>query len=436
MSETPTAAAPARVYLKPTWPEDIDDTFLQMYAGLDGKNRWFRLSGKEFSRDELVEFCRRGVEYGNVYYYSVCAVDDDALIGSIRIGPIDFKHSLSDMVALIGDVRDRGKGLGTEAIRLGLEFAFQTHNIRKVSGGALGPNIGSLKAYIRAGWVEEGRLRDHYLIDGEPVDWIVISCLNPDWRARDSCCNRDEPVERGRRRVNHAAGIVMTALPVCDPGYTIHVLCPSPGHPVNQSLAQWAARTPGARVTRAQRDLPGGDFLFLVSCGEIVGPEVRDRYRHVLTLHAADLPRERGWSPHVWAILDGRDEITVTLAEACDRVDSGPIWHQVRVYLGGAETYDEINAAIFTAELDLMDWAISNADTVVPTPQNGEPTGRRRRTPADSEIRAEQTIAEVFDLLRVCDPERFPAFFHHRGQQYELVIRKAVRVMADFAESD
>ena len=71
---------------------------------------------------------------------------------------------------------------GTEAIVLGQRIAFERHNIRKLSGGVLGPNIASFKAFTRAGWVEEGRLRDHYLVDGEPVDWIVISCLNPAWR--------------------------------------------------------------------------------------------------------------------------------------------------------------------------------------------------------------------------------------------------------------
>lgn len=169
-----------RLTLSLTRPEEIDQRFLEMFLNIEGKNRYFRLSGKEFTRDELVTFCREGIEAGNVFYYAVKAIDDGQTIGCIRLGPIDFRHSLSDMVALIGDTGNRGKGLGTEAIRLGRDVAFKKHGIRKLSGGVLEPNIGSLKAYTRAGFVEEGRLRAHYIIDGKPLDWIVISSFNPD----------------------------------------------------------------------------------------------------------------------------------------------------------------------------------------------------------------------------------------------------------------
>lgn len=172
-----------RLYLRLTEPEQIGEAFLEMFADLSGKNRYFRLSGREFTREELVQFCQQGIERQDTFYYSVCAVADDAVIGCVRLGPIDFKHSIADMVALIGDVTDRGKGLGTEAIMLGNQIAFQRHNVRKLSGGVLAPNIGSYKAYTRAGWVEEGRLAAHYLVDGEYVDWITISALNPHWRS-------------------------------------------------------------------------------------------------------------------------------------------------------------------------------------------------------------------------------------------------------------
>jgi len=171
-------------------------------------------------------------------------------------------------------------------------------------------------------------------------------------------------------------------------------------------------------------DLDSGDFLFLVSCGEIIPPSVRGRFRHVLVLHASDLPRGRGWSPHVWDILSGRNELTLSLLDATDPVDSGDIWHQTHIPLDGTELYDEVNAKIFAAELALMDWALANCGHATPHPQHGETSHWRRRVPNDSRVSSDQTLGEVFDLLRVCDPDRFPAFLEHRGAKYALQLRR------------
>ena len=172
----------SRLYLTLTKPNEIDEQFLSMFLNSDGKNRYFRRSGKEFTKHELVNFCEDGLAKGDVFYYAVRSREDDEIIGAIRIGPIDFANSVSDMVTLVGDVKARGKGLGTEAIRLGNAVCFDHHQVRKLHGGLVEQNVGSLKAYTRAGWRETGRLKDHCLVDGQLSDWIIISIFNPNWQ--------------------------------------------------------------------------------------------------------------------------------------------------------------------------------------------------------------------------------------------------------------
>jgi len=53
------------------------------------------------------------------------------------------------------------------------------------------------------------------------------------------------------------------------------------------------------------------------------------------------------------------------------------------------------------------------------------PSYYRRRTPDDSRLDPSRSIAEQFDLLRVADPQRFPAFFDLRGHRYVVRIEKA-----------
>ena len=153
----------------------------------------------------------------------------------------------------------------------------------------------------------------------------------------------------------------------------ISLLCSSEFHPVNGHLEKWIERnrcTHDITLARRKKDLPGGDILFLISCGEVISADDREMYRASLVLHASDLPRGRGWSPHVWQIIEGARRITLSLLEAEDRVDSGRIWKQVVVPISEHSLWDELNKLLFDAEMELVDFAVSNFETIQPQQQN------------------------------------------------------------------
>jgi len=209
----------------------------------------------------------------------------------------------------------------------------------------------------------------------------------------------------------------------------VTVLCNNPDHPIFPRLKHWATcmnecDSVDVELVQSLSELTSGDLLFLVSCSEMVGPSHQEAYRHSLVLHASDLPEGRGWSPHVWQVLEGRDRLTVSLLEAREPVDTGEIWRKIIIKLDGTELYDDINERLFDAELALMDWAVEHFDDVAPQPQSGTASYYPRRTPADSELDPTQTLEDLMPLLRVCDPHRFPAFFYYRGQKYRLSIEK------------
>lgn len=208
----------------------------------------------------------------------------------------------------------------------------------------------------------------------------------------------------------------------------VSILCSSAEHPINAWLEDWATANRGRHeieIIRNKRDASGGELLFLVSCGEIVNAEDRSRYMRTLVIHASNLPDGRGWSPHVWQIVDGASEITVTLLEAEDNVDSGAIWKQLRITIDPSWLYDEINTALFEAELELMDYATINFDSAEPRQQADRPHSYyRKRTLEDSRIDPKRSIAEQFNLIRVCDPVRFPAFFEWNGRKYRLIVER------------
>ncbi len=209
----------------------------------------------------------------------------------------------------------------------------------------------------------------------------------------------------------------------------ITLLCSDVAHPINAHIEKWMQRNNGPHqiaLVRRKSELPGGDVLFLVSCTEIVQASDRQAYKACLVLHASDLPRGRGWSPHVWAIIDGAEQITLTLLEAEGRVDSGRIWKKITFHVPRHALWDEINEMLFNAEMELIDFAVAAFDRIKPLAQAAEiePTYHRRRTPADSRIDPNLSIADQFNQIRVCDPRRFPAYFDLHGLRYKLIVEK------------
>ena len=209
----------------------------------------------------------------------------------------------------------------------------------------------------------------------------------------------------------------------------VSVLCSSASHPVYPHLESWVRRvraTHEVELVQKKAELSGGDILFLVSCHEIISSHDRQAYGASFVIHASDLPEGRGWSPHIWQILEGKRDIVVSMIEAQDKADTGAIWAQRRLVLEGHELSDEINAKLFATELELMDEALQKFGRVTPGPQDERaPSYYRKRTPEDSRLDPDRPIAEQFDLLRVADPARFPAFFDLRGHRYVVRIEKA-----------
>ena len=190
-------------------------------------------------------------------------------------------------------------------------------------------------------------------------------------------------------------------------------------------MEEMSSKGHSATIVLDKAELQGGDILFLVSCGQIIRDAERKKYKATLVLHASDLPKGRGWSPHTWSILDGASQITLSLLEASEPVDSGAIWLKTKIALEGHELLPEINAKLFAAELLLMTQAVEQFESIKPLQQVGE-TGpyMPKRSSADSRLDPNKTIAEQFDLLRVVDSKRYPAFFDYRGKRYLIKVEK------------
>jgi methionyl-tRNA formyltransferase len=206
----------------------------------------------------------------------------------------------------------------------------------------------------------------------------------------------------------------------------ITILNTSEKHPINQWLKLWMRKHQNEHqieLLRSKTELKGGDLLFLISCSELISEQDRKKYKKTLVIHASDLPKGRGWSPHVWEIINNKENLTITLLEAEDKVDSGAVWKKIFLKVPKVALFNEINQIVFDGELELMDYAVEYFDRVIPQKQAEiDATYWPKRVPSDSEININKSINEQFNLLRVCDSERFPAFFYKDGRKFIIKI--------------
>ncbi len=147
--------------------------------------------------------------------------------------------------------------------------------------------------------------------------------------------------------------------------------------------------------------------------------------KHNLVIHESDLPKGRGMSPLTWQILEGSNKIPITLLEATEKVDAGVIYKRDFIVLEGHELLSEIKDKQGWATINLVIWFIENyPHSSQGQHQIGTPSFYKRRTAVDSKLDIERSISDQFDLLRVCDNNRYPAYFEKNGIKYKILIEK------------
>lgn len=173
-----------RVYLNEIKDSDITEDVMMWFED-EELMKFYTNSKQTITKEKLIQSIAEGKEKGNLFTFGIYTVEEDNLIGTIKLGPINLTHKTSDLVILIGNRNFLGKGLSVDAIKLGNILAFEEFDIRKLYGGMYESNIPSIKAYTRAGWLVEGRLKGFYWVDNKNEDRVLVGCFNPNYFSQD-----------------------------------------------------------------------------------------------------------------------------------------------------------------------------------------------------------------------------------------------------------
>jgi RimJ/RimL family protein N-acetyltransferase len=111
--------------------------------------------------------------------------DPPVLVGNIGLWGARPKDRCATIGIALG--RDHiGRGYGTDAMRVIVDYGFRELGLHRIQLDVAPFNLAGVRAYEKAGFVEEGRRRQSVWHDGRWYDEVMMSILDHEWAARQT----------------------------------------------------------------------------------------------------------------------------------------------------------------------------------------------------------------------------------------------------------
>ncbi|MBL7068263.1 MAG: GNAT family N-acetyltransferase [Candidatus Omnitrophica bacterium] len=163
-----------RVYLRSLNPDDLEKGYLGWIN--DPETNRFLMSGIfPTSRDKLWGYYEKVTNSNNDVIFAIIVKKNDKYIGNIKIGGIDWVNRTAHCGRMIGDKKYRGKGYGTEALKLVIDYAFNTLNLNRIYNAIVADNMGAIKSCGKVGMKREGIFSQARFVDGKYKDIVQVS---------------------------------------------------------------------------------------------------------------------------------------------------------------------------------------------------------------------------------------------------------------------
>ena len=146
--------------------------------------RLTRYQTRPMTTAEVQRFFEQRLMSPDALAYSIVESAADRLVGFTTFSALDIDNGSVMFHITLGERDAWGRGLGTEATELMLEHAFERLGLHRVGLSVFSYNERAIRAYEKAGFVVEGRLRDAILRDGRYFDEIQMGALASEWTGR------------------------------------------------------------------------------------------------------------------------------------------------------------------------------------------------------------------------------------------------------------
>lgn len=171
------------VYLRLAKESDLDD----YYAFLQDPEM-IQLTGsqKSFTREEIAAWINKigHLNSDDRVDLLIFLKGTNELLGEVVLNEIDTTNRSANIRIGIQGARYRGKGYGTEAMLLMLQYGFKTLNLHRIDLGVYAFNPRAIHVYEKIGFKREGLQRDVLFLNGKFHDMITMSMLEDEFRGK------------------------------------------------------------------------------------------------------------------------------------------------------------------------------------------------------------------------------------------------------------
>ena len=138
------------VYLKP-----LDEAFYERkYLSWVNNDEIIDSLGTLFfptTEESLLNYIRKYSNSSDTALFAITLKQNNEFIGTAKIGPVNWIHRTAKFGRMIGDKKHRGKGIGTEVVKLLMRYAFDRLNLHWIGVNLIPENIGSIISNEKAG---------------------------------------------------------------------------------------------------------------------------------------------------------------------------------------------------------------------------------------------------------------------------------------------
>jgi RimJ/RimL family protein N-acetyltransferase len=134
------------------------------------------------SKWKIKEWLLEEINNPNNYFFAIREESDGPMIGYVEIERISWNNGVGGIAIGIGDLKQRGKGYGKEALSLVMDFAFRELNLHRLQLITISYNERAIRLYERLGFKREGTYREAVFRDGERYDIYLYGILDREWK--------------------------------------------------------------------------------------------------------------------------------------------------------------------------------------------------------------------------------------------------------------
>lgn len=151
-----------------------------MYASLgDPISRKLTGSHRSFSFEDVQAHCLMIEVAEDRWDYGITLAG--RLIGEAVLNHVDAANDSASFRIAIWEPQDRGRGHGTEATRLLVDFGFCSVGLNRIELEVYAFNPRARRVYEKVGFKLEGKRREALLWEGEKVDAHTMSILHSEY---------------------------------------------------------------------------------------------------------------------------------------------------------------------------------------------------------------------------------------------------------------